>query len=232
MGSDSNVSNGAMVEAAGLVKFVQGPGGRLDILKGVDLSVAPSEAVAILGASGSGKSTLLGLLAGLDLPSGGEVRLMSESLGALEEDDRARLRAGRVGFVFQSFQLLPALTALENVMLGLELGDHPGDARKVALEALERVGLKDRVAHYPSQLSGGEQQRVAIARAFAPGPRVLFADEPTGNLDQVTGDQIIRLLFDLKAASGTALVMVTHDVELAGRCDRRLFLRDGVLENQ
>jgi putative ABC transport system ATP-binding protein len=232
MVSDSNVADGALVEAIGLTKSVQGPGGRLDILKGVELAVEPSEAVAILGASGSGKSTLLGLLAGLDLPSGGEVRLLSESLGRLEEDDRARLRAGRVGFVFQSFQLLPALTALENVMLGLELGGHPGDARSLALDALERVGLSARVAHYPSQLSGGEQQRVAIARAFAPNPRVLFADEPTGNLDQVTGEQIISLLFALKEASGTALVMVTHDVELAGRCDRRLFLRDGVLEAQ
>jgi putative ABC transport system ATP-binding protein len=236
MVSDSNVAgvsrglNGALVEAAGLTKFVQAPGGRLDILKGVDLSVAPSEAVAILGASGSGKSTLLGLLAGLDLPSGGEVHLLSNSLGALEEDDRARLRAGRVGFVFQSFQLLPALTAVENVMLALELSDRPGNARRVAIEALERVGLGERVDHYPSQLSGGEQQRVAIARAFAPNPRVLFADEPTGNLDQVTGDQIIRLLFELKDAAGTALVLVTHDVELAGRCDRRLLLRDGVLE--
>jgi putative ABC transport system ATP-binding protein len=232
MVSDSNVADGALVEAIGLTKSVQGPGGRLDILKGVELAVEPSEAVAILGASGSGKSTLLGLLAGLDLPSGGEVRLLSESLGRLEEDDRARPRAGRVGFVFQSFQLLPALTALENVMLGLELGGHPGDARSLALDALERVGLSARVAHYPSQLSGGEQQRVAIARAFAPNPRVLFADEPTGNLDQVTGEQIISLLFALKEASGTALVMVTHDVELAGRCDRRLFLRDGVLEAQ
>ncbi|OOG23878.1 ABC transporter [Thioalkalivibrio denitrificans] len=232
MGSNSNALNGALVEAEGLTKFVQGPGGRLDILKGVDLRVAPSEAVAILGASGSGKSTLLGLLAGLDLPSGGEVRLLSESLRALDEDVRARLRAGRVGFVFQSFQLLPALTALENVMLALELGEHPGNARGAALEALERVGLRERVHHYPSQLSGGEQQRVAIARAFAPNPRVLFADEPTGNLDQVTGDQIIGLLFELKEALGTALVMVTHDVELAGRCDRRLFLRDGVLEAQ
>ncbi|ACL73195.1 ABC transporter ATP-binding protein [Thioalkalivibrio sulfidiphilus] len=236
MVSHSNVAaratGTALVEAIGLSKSVQGPGGRLDILKGVDLAVAPAEAVAILGASGSGKSTLLGLLAGLDLPSGGEVRLLSESLGNLEEDARARLRAGQVGFVFQSFQLLPALTALENVMLSLELGGHPGDARKLALEALERVGLKDRVAHYPSQLSGGEQQRVAVARAFAPNPKVLFADEPTGNLDQVTGEQIIRLLFGLKDELGTALVLVTHDVELAGRCDRRLFLRDGVLGTQ
>ncbi|HSO99898.1 MAG TPA: ABC transporter ATP-binding protein [Thioalkalivibrio sp.] len=235
MVSDSNVSgvaDSAPVQAVDLTKFVQGPGGRLDILKGVNLTLAPAEAVAILGASGSGKSTLLGLLAGLDLPSGGEVRLLSESLGELEEDDRARLRAGRVGFVFQSFQLLPALTALENVMLSLELGGHPGDARKLALDALERVGLKDRVAHYPSQLSGGEQQRVAIARAFAPNPKVLFADEPTGNLDQTTGEQIIRLLFGLKEELGTALVLVTHDVELAERCDRRLFLRDGVLGAQ
>ncbi|WP_018954524.1 ABC transporter ATP-binding protein [Thioalkalivibrio sulfidiphilus] len=236
MVSHSNVAaratGTALVEAIGLTKSVQGPGGQLDILKGVDLAVAPAEAVAILGASGSGKSTLLGLLAGLDLPSGGEVRLLSESLGNLEEDARARLRAGQVGFVFQSFQLLPALTALENVMLSLELGGHPGDARKLALEALERVGLKDRVAHYPSQLSGGEQQRVAVARAFAPNPKVLFADEPTGNLDQVTGEQIIRLLFGLKDELGTALVLVTHDVELASRCDRRLFLRDGVLGTQ
>ncbi|MGM0676247.1 ABC transporter ATP-binding protein [Ectothiorhodospira marina] len=218
-----------VVSASGVVKSVMGPAGRLSILKGVDLHVAPAEAVAILGASGSGKSTLLGLLAGLDLPSGGEVRLLDQDLGVLSEDARAGLRAGRVGFVFQSFQLLPALTALENVMLTLELSGHDGDARAGAREALEQVGLGHRLDHYPSQLSGGEQQRVAIARAFAAHPQVLFADEPTGNLDQQTGEQIIQLLFNLKSAYGTALVLVTHDPDLASRCERRYRITDGIL---
>ncbi|MCG5512922.1 ABC transporter ATP-binding protein [Ectothiorhodospira shaposhnikovii] len=223
-------SSAAVVSASGLVKSVHGPGGELGILKGVDLTVANAEVVAIVGASGSGKSTLLGLLAGLDLPTDGEVQLLGRSLGGLTEDQRAMLRAGQVGFVFQSFQLLPALTALENVMLTLELSGRAGDARAGAMEALEQVGLARRMAHYPGQLSGGEQQRVAIARAFAAHPRVLFADEPTGNLDQQTGEQIIRLLFNLKAVYGTALVLVTHDMALAARCERRYRLNDGVLE--
>jgi len=190
--------------------------------------VAAGEAVAILGASGSGKSTLLGLLAGLDLPSSGEVRLLGAPLNTLDEDQRAALRAGRVGFVFQSFQLLPGMTALENAMLPLELGGRD-DARQRGRAILEEVGLGARLRHYPHQLSGGEQQRVAIARAFAPEPEVLFADEPTGNLDTVTGARVIDLLFELRRRHGTALVLVTHDAGLAGRCDRRLCLDGGGL---
>ena len=218
-----------VLEAKGLAKSVTGPGGLLTILRDVDLVVNAGEAVAILGASGSGKSTLLGLVAGLDTPSGGEVRLFGGEFSSLDEDGRAAVRAGQVGFVFQSFQLLPGLTALENVMLPMELAGDESAARRVALETLESVGLAERVEHYPQQLSGGEQQRVAIARAFAPGPAILFADEPTGNLDQGTGAQIIELLFRLKADRGTALVLVTHDVELARRCERRLRLDSGVL---
>jgi putative ABC transport system ATP-binding protein len=221
-----------------LAKHVNGPGGRLTILRGLSLRIAAGEAVAIVGASGSGKSTLLGLLAGLDTPSAGDVELCGERLSALDEDGRAALRAGRVGFVFQNFQLLPTLTALENVSLPLELGAVTnGDATRadkdpttIAREALERVGLAARAGHYPRQLSGGEQQRVAIARAFAPGPRILFADEPTGNLDLATGAKIIDLLFALRADAGAALVLVTHDQVLAKRCDRRLGMRDGHLE--
>lgn len=218
-----------VLEASSLAKSVEGPGGTLSILRDVNLRVHAGEAVAILGASGSGKSTLLGLLAGLDSPSAGGVRLFGADFSVLNEDGRAAARAGRVGFVFQSFQLLPGLTALENVMLPMELAGDEGAARRVALETLEKVGLAQRVDHYPNQLSGGEQQRVAIARAFAPGPAVLFADEPTGNLDQRTGAQIIELLFRLKDDRGTALVLVTHDAELAARCERRLRLDAGVL---
>jgi putative ABC transport system ATP-binding protein len=221
--------------AEDLSKNVTGPGGRLTILEGLTLSVAPGEAVAIVGASGSGKSTLLGLLAGLDHASAGHVSLCGQPLEGLDEDDRAALRSGRVGFVFQSFQLLPTLTALENVLLPLELGgdhgDDPRSPRERATEALARVGLAERLGHYPRQLSGGEQQRVAIARAFAPGPEILFADEPTGNLDEATGARIIDLLFALRADSGAALVLVTHDTALARRCDRRLLMRDGRLES-
>ncbi|MFP4160558.1 MAG: ABC transporter ATP-binding protein [Ectothiorhodospira sp.] len=218
-----------VVRASGLARWVSGPEGPVSILTAVDLEVAAAEAVAILGTSGSGKSTLLGLLAGLDTPSEGEVHLMGSALSGLDEDARAALRAGQVGFVFQSFQLLPALTALENVMLPLELAGRASGARAVAREALEGVGLSHRLGHYPHQLSGGEQQRVAIARAFAPGPRVLFADEPTGNLDRHTGERVVDLLFDLRTASGTALVMVTHDPDLAARCGRSYRLDDGVL---
>jgi len=224
-------SSAPLVAAQQLGKTVAAPDGPLIILEGVDLAIDPGEAVAILGASGSGKSTLLGLLAGLDSPSDGDARLFGRSVGELDEDARARLRAGRVGFVFQSFQLLPGMTALENVMLPLELAGHRSP-RDIAAEALGAVGLGARIHHYPNQLSGGEQQRVAIARAFAPRPAVLFADEPTGNLDQHTGHQVSEILFRFRQESGAALVLVTHDVELAGRCDRCLYLRSGRLESQ
>ena len=215
--------------ARGLGKHVSGPSGELTILRGLDLEVRSGEAVAILGASGSGKSTLLGLLAGLDDASTGDLWLCGRDLNRLDEDDRAELRAGRVGFVFQSFQLLPTLTARENVLLPLELTGST-DAQARADQALERVGLDERAGHYPRQLSGGEQQRVAIARAYAPRPEVLFADEPTGNLDQATGEHIIDLLLALRAEAGAALVLVTHDERLAARCDRRLRMLDGALE--
>ncbi|KAA6182567.1 ATP-binding cassette domain-containing protein [Thiohalocapsa marina] len=226
-----------LCRATGLSKHVTGPGGRLTILQRLDLEIHAGEALAIVGASGSGKSTLLGLLAGLDQASGGRVELCGTALDTLDEDGRAALRGGRVGFVFQSFQLLPTLTAMENVLLPLELraasnGGAADDAKAVAAEALERVGLSARAGHYPRQLSGGEQQRVAIARAFAPGPRILFADEPTGNLDQATGARIIDLLFSLREDAGAALVLVTHDPALAARCDRRLGMHDGHLEAQ
>ncbi len=202
--------------------------GHLEILKGISLEIKSGESVAVVGASGSGKSTLLGLLAGLDTPSSGRVILEGVDLTSLDEDGRARLRGRSVGFVFQSFQLLPALTALENVMLPLELSGRP-DAYRQAGAYLERVGLGARVRHYPRQLSGGEQQRVAIARAFAGTPGLLFADEPTGNLDRVTGAHIIELLFELNAQAGTTLVLVTHDEALARRCDRSLMLEAGSL---
>jgi putative ABC transport system ATP-binding protein len=217
-----------LVQARQLGKWVMGPEGRLDILNDVNLDIAAHEAVAILGASGSGKSTLLGLLAGLDTPSGGEVNLLGRALNRMDEDARAALRAGRIGFVFQSFQLLPTLTALENVRLALELaGSRDRDDR--ARESLELVGLSRRLHHYPAQLSGGEQQRVAIARAFVPHPEVLFADEPTGNLDQSTGEPVIELLFTLRARYGTALVLVTHDTGIARRCECRYLLDNGTL---
>lgn len=230
--SEAGSRTGAICRARALTKQVQGPSGALEILAGVDLEVAPGEAVAIVGASGSGKSTLLGLLAGLDRASSGTVELCARALEPLDEDARAALRAGRVGFVFQSFQLIPTLTALENVLLPLELGGamRVGSARRTAESALERVGLSARSGHYPRQLSGGEQQRVAIARAFAPGPEVLFADEPTGNLDEATGARIIDLLFGLREDAGAALVLVTHDPALARRCDRRLSMSAGRLE--
>lgn len=201
----------------------------LTILSDVTFSIPRGETVAIVGASGSGKSTLLGLLAGLDLASEGEVWLDERPLSGLDEDARAALRNELVGFVFQSFQLLPALTALENVMLPLELaGIRSAEAQ--AVEVLKRVGLGDRLSHYPRQLSGGEQQRVAIARAFVRQPRILFADEPTGNLDTATGKVIADLLFDLNRERGTTLVLVTHDEKLAARCNRRLRLDGGRLE--
>ncbi|MBL6749639.1 MAG: ATP-binding cassette domain-containing protein [Nevskia sp.] len=200
----------------------------LTILDGLCLRICAGESVAIVGASGSGKTTLLSLLAGLDSPSAGDIRLAGASLAALDEDARARLRAGRVGFVFQSFQLLAGLTALENVMLPGELAGL-ADAEARARRTLGQVGLGERLGHYPHQLSGGEQQRVAIARAFAAEPQVLFADEPTGNLDLVTGGRIAELLFELNRSRGTTLVLVTHDMSLARRCGRVLTLSDGRL---
>lgn len=208
----------AVVVAQHLGKQVHAPEGLLTILNAVNLTVLAQEAVAIVGVSGSGKSTLLGLLAGLDNPTTGQVELLGVDLATLNEDERAQLRAGKVGFVFQNFQLLAGLTALENVMLPLELTGHPR-AKSVALDLLKQVGLVARLHHTPKQLSGGEQQRVALARAFAGNPRILFADEPTGNLDPVTGQRIIELLFSLKQESGTALVLVTHDTTLAERCE-------------
>jgi len=215
-----------VLEAERVGKQVSSPEGTLAILSDVSLTIGRGESVAIMGASGAGKSTLLALLAGLDEPTAGTVRLAGSDLTALDEDGRAAVRARHVGFVFQSFHLLPSLTALENVMLPLELAQR-GDARKDALEVLDRVGLAGRVGHYPRQLSGGEQQRVAIARAFVTRPAVLFADEPTGNLDAATGERIMELLFGLNAASGATLVLVTHDSALAARCNRVIELDAG-----
>ncbi len=200
----------------------------LTILDDVSLAVAAGETVAVVGASGAGKSTLLALLAGLDEPSAGSVWLEGVELSALDEDGRAAMRARHVGFVFQAFHLVPSLTAHENVMLPLELAGR-GDARAAARAVLEQVGLGPRLGHYPRQLSGGEQQRVAIARAFVTRPAVLFADEPTGNLDTATGARVIELLFDLNAANGTTLVLVTHDREIAGRCGRVIEMDAGRL---
>ncbi len=227
MDTDHNPGD-ILVKATGVGKQVNAPGGTLTILQDISLQLASGEVAAILGASGSGKSTLLGLLAGLDETSSGDIELFGKSLNALNEDQRAALRAGRVGFVFQSFQLLPGMTALENVMLPLELAgtDQPVSG---ATEALRQVGLADRLHHYPGQLSGGEQQRVAIARAFASGPRLLFADEPTGSLDQATGSHIIDLLFQMREKTGAALLLVTHDEQLAARCDHRLRIESGRL---
>jgi len=205
-------------------------GGMLDILSGVNLEIKSAESVAIVGASGSGKSTLLGLMAGLDQPSSGEVLIAGSSLNQLNEDGRAALRGDKVGFVFQSFQLLPSLTAIENVMLPLELQSN-ALAKATALNLLDRVGLSDRLNHYPKQLSGGEQQRVAIARAFVTQPQIVFADEPTGNLDKQTSKYIIDLLFEINNEKNTTLVIVTHDESLAEKCDRCLTLENGVLNN-
>ncbi len=217
-----------VLEAIGVGKQVSSPDGMLAILSGVSLAITRGETVAVMGASGAGKSTLLALLAGLDEPTSGEIRLAEHPLTRLDEDGRAAVRAGHVGFVFQSFHLVPSLTALENVMLPLELARR-SDARAAALEVLARVGLAGRVGHYPRQLSGGEQQRVAIARAFVTRPDVLFADadEPTGNLDAATGARIMDLLFGLNAETGTTLVLVTHDRELAARCGRVIRLDAG-----
>ncbi|WP_366946340.1 ATP-binding cassette domain-containing protein [Nevskia sp.] len=215
-----------VIVAKSIIQEIVSDGSRIAILNGLDLTIAAGESVAIVGASGSGKTTLLSLLAGLDSPTSGEIMLAGQRLSSLDEDGRARLRAGRVGFVFQSFQLLAGLTALENVMLPAELAGR-ADAEKLARDTLSQVGLAARTGHYPYQLSGGEQQRVAVARAFAAGPEILFADEPTGNLDSATGAKIIDLLFALNRDRGATLVLVTHDQQLAERCDRVLRLNAG-----
>ena len=217
-----------VVSCSDLDKTVETAAGPLDILKAITLEIKSGETVAIVGASGSGKSTLLGLLAGLDLPSRGRIRLAGHEISALDEDARAAIRQRHVGFVFQSFQLIDGLTALENVMLPLELQGRR-DARDAAREQLERVGLGERGDHYPARLSGGEQQRVAIARAFVNRPGILFADEPTGHLDAGTGGRIKDLLFALNDEAGTTLVLVTHETELAARCRRRFELVAGRL---
>ena len=217
-----------MIEVSGLGKTVDNGGEPLTILQDISFSVMPGETVAIVGASGSGKSTLLGLLAGLDTPTAGEVRLDDISLNSLDEDQRAKLRGRLLGFVFQSFQLLPSLNALENVMLPLELAGS-SKSSVAAGEWLERVGLSHRLKHYPKHLSGGEQQRVALARAFAPNPQLVLADEPTGNLDAATGQQVIDLMFDLNAKQGTTLLLVTHDEAIAARCGRVLRIQSGRL---
>lgn len=216
----------SIVQAINLGKQVQSGGQPLQILHDVNFSVDARESLAILGASGSGKSTLLGLLAGLDVPTHGSVILDGHNLFELDEDQRARLRGKLTGFVFQSFQLLPALSALENVMLPLELQGKP-NARELAQAALEQVGLGQRLSHLPKHLSGGEQQRVALARAFVTQPKILFADEPTGNLDAATGAQVIELMLNLNRTLGTTLILVTHDETLAHQCDRQLKLSAG-----
>ena len=217
-----------MIKAENLQKRVPMAGAELEILKGINLEIKSGESVAIVGASGSGKSTLLGLLAGLDEASDGRVLIGDTDLGQLDEDGRALFRGREIGFVFQSFQLLPALSALENVMLPLELKGQ-SDARSQAEHFLQRVELTERMAHYPRQMSGGEQQRVAIARAFAASPTILFADEPTGNLDTRTGSHIVDLLFELNREQGTTLILVTHDKALAERCERQFELSAGAL---
>jgi putative ABC transport system ATP-binding protein len=226
--SDQLSKSGNVLKAHELSKQVISPEGTLTILSDVSFVVSAGESVAVVGPSGAGKSTLLALLAGLDLPTSGHVVLNDANLSALDEDGRAQLRAESVGFVFQSFHLVPSLNALENVMLPLELAGHK-DAREAARSIIGKVGLQERWSHYPSQLSGGEKQRVAIARAFATEPAVLFADEPTGNLDSRTGANIMELMFELNKHSSTTLVLVTHDQALAERCDRILSLDVGKL---
>jgi putative ABC transport system ATP-binding protein len=218
-----------IIQANDLYYEISNHDNQIRILQGLNLNILAGEQVAIIGSSGSGKSTLLSLLAGLDVPTKGTVQIQNKMFSNLDEDGRAAVRSASMGFVFQSFQLLPSLTALENVMLPLQLKNQP-NAKQLALEALNKVGLSARVTHYPKQLSGGEQQRVAIARAFATQPEILFADEPTGNLDHATGQMIIELLFKMNAEAGTTLVLVTHDTQLANRCQRQLKLVNGVLE--
>jgi putative ABC transport system ATP-binding protein len=219
-------SNNSVLTARGIGKTVKSGASDLVILREIDLAVTQGEAVAVVGASGSGKSTLLAILAGLDTPSAGMVEFGGQEIFSINEDDRARLRAMNVGFVFQSFQLLPSLTALENVMLPLELADE-GTAEEKAKEVLVRVGLGERLHHYPKHLSGGEQQRVALARAFVVRPKLLLADEPTGSLDADSGAEVIKLLFEMNREYGTTLVMVTHDESLAARCGRVVRLAGG-----
>lgn len=226
MSADAAGLKPAVIVAENLTQKIVSGGEQIAILDALSLRVTAGESVAIVGASGSGKTTLLSLLAGLDSPTAGSIMLAGQPLSSLDEDGRAALRAGRVGFVFQSFQLLAGLTALENVMLPAELAGR-ADAEALARDTLAKVGLAARTGHYPYQLSGGEQQRVAIARAFAAQPEILFADEPTGNLDAATGSRIVDLLFELNRERGATLVLVTHDLTLAARCDRVLRLRAG-----
>ena len=217
-----------IIQAQNLYYEIANQDNYIRILQGLNLTINTGEQVAIIGSSGSGKSTLLSLLAGLDVPTSGQVLVEMKAFSSLDEDGRALVRAHNMSFVFQSFQLLPALTALENVMLPLQLTQHT-DAKELSLQALDQVGLSQRVQHYPKQLSGGEQQRVAIARAFATKPRILFADKPTGNLDNATGKIITELLFKMNSDANTTLVLVTHDMQLATRCQHQLKLDNGVL---
>ncbi len=226
MNTSNSVQQTLALQAENVSKTVSSPEGMLTILDQVSLQVSHGERIAIIGASGAGKSTLLGILAGLDLPTSGKVWLGGSELTALDEDGRAAMRANEVGFVFQSFHLIPSLTALENVMLPLELANHE-NARQDAMQALEGVGLRGRAGHYPRQLSGGEKQRVAIARAYVTQPTVLFADEPTGNLDQQTGETVVDILFRMNREYGTTLVLVSHDLGLAKRCDRIIRMEAG-----
>lgn len=227
---DQTVDSNVVLEAQQVSKQVSSPEGSLTILSDVSFRISSGASVAVVGPSGAGKSTLLALLAGLDLPTDGHVVLNGANLSELDEDGRARLRAENVGFIFQSFHLVPSLNALENVMLPLELAGRQ-DARAAAHDIIRTVGLQDRWSHYPAQLSGGEKQRVAIARAFATDPAVLFADEPTGNLDSRTGSNVMELMFELNRSSSTTLILVTHDKSLAARCDRILALDAGFLES-
>ena len=224
--SSSPASASPIVSIEHVFKSVTDSAGTLDILRDIDFTLGARETAAIVGASGSGKSTLLSIVAGLDVPSRGTVRIAGDDLFAIDEDERAALRARQIGFVFQSFQLLGNLTALENVMLPLELADRR-DARKAATEMLGRVGLGQRLSHYPKVLSGGEQQRVALARAFVVQPQLLLADEPTGSLDFATGEQVMRLMFNLNRELGTTLVLVTHDRGIAAQCERRITIEAG-----
>ncbi len=223
--------NTTAILATNLAKHVGEGTNKIEILNNLNLQVEQGESVAIVGSSGSGKSTLLALLAGLDVPTSGLVEVAGKAFSALDEDARAAMRGAQMGFVFQSFQLLPTMTALENVMLPMLLSNRKG-AKQMAIETLEKVGLAERLQHYPKQLSGGEQQRVAIARAFAPQPAILFADEPTGNLDIATGERIIELLFSLNQQSNATLILVTHDAQLAQRCGRTLHLEQGKLSTK
>ena len=224
---DAAISTTAIL-ATNLSKHVGEGANKIEILNDLNLQVSQGDSVAIVGSSGSGKSTLLALLAGLDNPTTGAVKVSGQAFSALDEDARAAVRGQKMGFVFQSFQLLPTMTALENVMLPMQLANRK-DAKQLALQTLEKVGLAERLNHYPKQLSGGEQQRVAIARAFATQPAILFADEPTGNLDIATGERIIELLFSLNEQEKTTLILVTHDAQLAKRCNRTLILKNGQL---